>query len=178
MGQPQVEKVDLPAGTLIARAFPRVDYADSYAVQLPAGAPNSLDALARAALGTTPPWINLLMRLRDRIVGPIGLKTSHQVAGHATNSARLQIGDRIGIFRVFDRAENELLLGEDDQHLDFRLSLLVRNDTGADRALVSTIVRFHNLLGRMYFLPVRQFHRLIVPAMMRSAYRRYSTHGD
>jgi hypothetical protein len=174
MGQPQVLKVDLPAGTLVARAFPRIDYADTYAMHLPAGAPNSLDAVARAALGTAPHWISLLMRLRDQIVGPIGLKTSSQVVRRATNSARLQIGDQLGIFRVFDRTEDELLLGEDDRHLDFRLSLLVQSDAGANWAIVSTVVRFNNWLGRAYFLPVQQFHRLIVPSIMRHAYRRYS----
>jgi hypothetical protein len=42
----------------------------------------------------------------------------------------------------------------------------------ADRqVVVSTIVRFHNWLGRAYFVPVRPFHRLIVPAMIRYGLR-------
>jgi hypothetical protein len=178
MSQSRVRKVDLPAGTLVAQAFPRLDYADCYCVPLPAGAPNDLDAMARVALGGTPHWITLLMRLRDQIVGPFGLKTSTQVARRTGNNGRLQIGDQLGIFKVFDRTDNELLLGEDDRHLDFRLSVLVRNATDTDWAFVSTVVRFNNFIGRMYFLPVRQFHKLIVPAMMRNAYRHYATLSD
>ena len=44
MRQPGVQKVDLPIGTLGAQAFPHVDYADAYAIRLPGGKPNDLDA--------------------------------------------------------------------------------------------------------------------------------------
>ena len=113
------------------------------------------------------------MRLRDRIVGPIGLKTSDQSAWLNSGHNTFQVGDRLGIFRVFDRTDDELLLGEDDRHLDFRLSVLVRNDGNASWVIVSTLVRFNNALGRAYFLLVRPFHKLIVPALLRNAYRHY-----
>jgi hypothetical protein len=178
MSQPRVQKVDLPTGTLVAQAFPRIDYADAYRVQQPPGAPNDLDAVARAALGVAPHWVTFLMRIRDWIARKINLKTSSQAANRASNTDKLQIGDRVGIFKVFDRAANELLLGEDDRHLDFRLSVLLLNDAGVDWAIVSTIVRFNNWVGWAYFLPVRQFHQLIVPSMMRNAYRRAAARGE
>jgi len=171
--QPSVQKVDLPTETLVARAFPRIDYADAYRVRLPDGVPNDLDAVVRAALGTAPGWVTLLMRLRDRIAGMIGLKTASRAARGNIGPNTLQVGDRLGIFKVFDRAGDELLLGEDDRHLDFRVSVLLRNDGSAGWAIVSTVVRFNSWLGRAYFLPVRQFHKLIVPAMLRNAYQRY-----
>lgn len=167
-----VQKVDLPTETLVARAFPRLDYADAYRVRLPDGAPNDLDAVARAALGTVPRRVALLMRLRDRLVGLIGLKTANRSALRGISHDTLKVGDRLGIFKVFDRRADELLLGEDDRHLDFRVSVLVRNDGSADWAIVSTVVRFNSWLGRAYFLPVRPFHKLIVPAMLRNAYQR------
>jgi hypothetical protein len=168
-----VQKVNLPSETLAARAFPHMDYADAYAVRLPAGAPNDLDTVVRAALGTAPRWVALLMRLRDWIVGMIGLKTASRSAWRNPGHVTLQVGESIGIFRVFDRAVDELLLGEDDRHLDFRVSVLIQNDGSADWAIVSTVVRFNSWLGWAYFLPVRRFHKLIVPAMLRSAYQRY-----
>ena len=176
MRQPSIEKVDLPSETLVAQAFARPDYADAYRVRLPAGAPNDLDAVVRAALGTAPRWVTLLMRLRDRIAGLVGLKTSPQSARPDLGRGTLQAGDALGIFKVFDRTGDELLLGQDDRHLDFRVSVLVRNDGQADWAIVSTVVRFNNWMGWAYFLPVRPFHKLIVPAMLRSAYRRHSNH--
>jgi len=174
MRQPSVQKVDLPTETLVARAFPRIDYADAYCMRLPAGQPNDLDTIVRAALGMAPRWVALLMRLRDWIVGLIGLKTASRSARRDLGHHTLQVGESLGIFKVFDRSADELLLGEDDRHLDFRVSVLVRNDGSADWAIVSTVVRFNNWLGRAYFLPVRQLHKLIVPAMLRNAYRHLS----
>ena len=168
-----MQKVDLPTETLVARAFPHIDYADAYAVRLPAGEPNDLDTVVRAAMGTAPHWVALLMRLRDWIAGMIGLKTAGRSAQRDRGHDTLEVGESLGIFKVFNRRVDELLLGEDDRHLDFRVSVLVRNDGSADWAIISTVVRFNSWLGRAYFLPVRQFHKLIVPAMLRSAYQRY-----
>jgi hypothetical protein len=49
MRQPSVQKVALPTETLVAMAFPRIDYADAYSLRLPAGEPNDLDTVVRAA---------------------------------------------------------------------------------------------------------------------------------
>ncbi|HJZ48012.1 MAG TPA: DUF2867 domain-containing protein [Roseiflexaceae bacterium] len=178
MKRPSIQKVGLPTDSLIARAFPRRDYADAYRVQLPAGAANDLDSLVRATLGTAPGWIKLLLRLRDRLVAPFGLKTASGAPVSAFDRFELRPGHSVGLFKVIERTSDELLLGQDDLHLDFRVSVLVRSDGGADWVVISTIVRFNNWLGRAYFLPVRQFHKLIVPAMIRNAYQRYSErHG-
>jgi hypothetical protein len=175
VGQPIVQKVELPAGTLGALAFPHPDYADAYRVRLPDEAPSDPEAITLAVLGTAPGWVALLMRVRDWLVGMIGLKTSEQLLRRDGRRAGPRSIDDLGIFNVFERRADELLLGENDRHLDFRVSVLVRNDSGGNWAIVSTVVRFNNWLGRAYFLPVRLFHKLIVPAMIRSACRRFST---
>jgi hypothetical protein len=79
----------------------------------------------------------------------------------------LRPGGKLGIFKVYARSDDEVLLGEDDHHLDFRVSLLRVPEQGSDWIVVSTVVRFNNWLGRLYFLPVQFFHRLIVVAMLR-----------
>jgi Protein of unknown function (DUF2867) len=60
--------------------------------------------------------------------------------------------------------DRELILGEDDRHLDFRLSLLLRArpDGSGDELVATTVVRCHNALGRMYLALIAQFHRLVV----------------
>src|SRR5688500_19918521 len=103
MRQLRVQKVALPPQTLVARAFPRLDYADAYRMRLPDGAPNNLDAVARTVLGTAPGWVDLLMRLRDRLVGIVGLKTARRLARRDLGQDTLQVDDRLGIFRVFER---------------------------------------------------------------------------
>jgi hypothetical protein len=68
---------------------------------------------------------------------------------------------------VVARDEQEILLDEDDCHLDFRLSLRLEPMGPRHRLTVSTAVHFHGRAGRLYFLPVGPLHRVIVPAMMR-----------
>ncbi|MFE7777866.1 DUF2867 domain-containing protein [Streptomyces sp. NPDC057445] len=62
---------------------------------------------------------------------------------------------------------DELLLGEDASHLDFRASLLV----GERDVTLTTVVRTHNRLGRLYFAPVRYIHPFMVRWMLRRTYR-------
>jgi hypothetical protein len=103
------------------------------------------------------------MGLRNALVAPLGLV--------ATRSALARAGDRIGIFPVLAETLDEVLLGLDDRHLDFRVCVRVLDDGGERLGLVATLVRFHGALGRAYFLPVRPAHRLIVPAMLRRGVR-------
>ncbi|MER7108470.1 DUF2867 domain-containing protein [Streptomyces sp. NPDC000229] len=62
----------------------------------------------------------------------------------------------------------ELLLGEDARHLDFRASLLV-DDQGVT---LSTVVKTHNALGRLYFGVVRHVHPYMARLMLRRTHRR------
>ena len=84
-------------------------------------------------------------------------------------STSLQPGAVIGLFRVLARSDTEIILGDDDRHLDFRVGILRQVNGDRTVVVVSTIVSFHNWLGRLYFMPVQRFHRLIVPALMRRA---------
>ncbi|MEV8591878.1 DUF2867 domain-containing protein [Streptomyces sp. NPDC052012] len=71
---------------------------------------------------------------------------------------------------VVGRAQDELLLGEDAGHLDFRASLLL--DPVAGRVTLSSVVRIHNLRGRLYWAIVRHAHPLMARLMLRRTHRR------
>ncbi|TQK51867.1 uncharacterized protein DUF2867 [Streptomyces sp. SLBN-118] len=71
-------------------------------------------------------------------------------------------------FEIQATAPNELLLGEDAGHLDFRASVLIADDT----VTLTTVVRTHNWRGRLYFAVIRRFHPPIARRMLRRAYRR------
>ena len=168
MPNPTIEEVDLPKGSLVARCFTRIDYADAYRTKLPAGLFKDVDSLARSIFESSPWWARALMALRDGIVAVIGLKTSNW-DDFSDEDIKLQPGSSVRGFQVFERTEDEILLGLDDSHLDFRVSIL-RSAEGEDsRAVISTIVRFNNLLGRAYFVPVKPLHKIIVRAIMRRA---------
>ena len=159
----------VPEGGLAASTFHGIDYADAYAVVLP---PNvSARAFAEAVFFSSPRWVARLMALRNTIVRPLGLVATPSAFAHAAAAAN-GTGERIGIFPVLAAASDEVLLGLDDRHLDFRVSVRVLDDGLKRLGVVTTLVRFHGVLGRTYFVPVRPVHRLIVPAMLRNGARR------
>jgi hypothetical protein len=54
--------------------------------------------------------------------------------------------------------------------LDFRISLFlepIEGDVFKKIITISTTVIFHNKFGKIYFLPVKPFHKRIVPVMLK-----------
>jgi hypothetical protein len=170
---PKVTKVDVPSGSLIS-TVPFHDYADAFRMKVDANVFPNADTFARSCFSHAPSWIRYALRARDAVVSVVGLKPSkiESATKQDTPTAPLEPGDRAGIFRVMERTDNEIVMGEDDRHLDFRVSLLYEREPGSDDVAfvtLTTVVRFNNTLGRAYFLPVKPVHKLVVPAMMRGA---------
>lgn len=168
-----VRAVPVPEGGLTAGTFPGMDYADAYAVVLSPGV--GARSFAEAMCASSPRWVTALMALRNTIVRPLGLIATRSALEHA--AVANGSGERIGMFPVLAEAADEVVLGLDDRHLDFRLSVRVLEDGGEHVGVVTTLVRFHGVLGRAYFVPVRPAHRLIVPAMLRGALRELRATG-
>ncbi len=82
---------------------------------------------------------------------------------------------RIHIFKIYETRTHEIVLGENDKHLDFRLSVLRQppaTGTGdAPYLVLSTVVHCHNRLGRAYIMLIAPFHRLVVKSSLRRAAR-------
>ncbi|WP_307719043.1 DUF2867 domain-containing protein [Massilia glaciei] len=111
-----------------------------------------------------------LTRVRDVIVAGFGLKT----AKHLATLAKDAQSDRVGIFKIYSTNETEIVLGEDDKHLDFRVSVLCSYGPAPEsgrQLTVSTVVHCHNLLGRTYLFIIAPFHRVVVKASLRHAAR-------
>lgn len=108
------------------------------------------------------------MAVRDAVVCTVGLKTGRSLRPSSEQR------DRIGIFRLYEAHPQEVILGEDDKHLDFRASVLYREPRGPAchaSVVVSTVVRCHNLFGRAYIMLVAPFHRRVVASFLRRASR-------
>jgi hypothetical protein len=163
-------QVPLPTESRIAGLFPGAHLADAYAMALPPTATRDMTTLARAVMADPAPWARSLMHVRDRIVTTFGVKTSGQIEAQA----RAAGAERIGFFPVQSRSEQELILGEDDKHLNFRVSVLLRPrvDASGDELIVTTVVHCHNALGRTYLLLISPFHRLIVRSNLHRAAQR------
>ncbi|MBV7482580.1 DUF2867 domain-containing protein [Bordetella sp. BOR01] len=163
-------EVEPPAASSVAPWYVAADLVDAFAIDLPPGTTGDPLRLAEFVFATQPGWIAALMRVRDTLVRPFGIKTSKRLqAEQVTSGAR-----HIGIFRIFACDESEVMLGEDDRHLDFRVAVLHQSkmemDGGSDaRLVVTTVVRCHNRLGRVYIAAIRFFHRRVVIASLRHA---------
>ena len=137
-------------------------------IRLPSDASIDPDILTRFIFAEQPSWIGALIQVRDAIVARFGLKTAKHLAtlsGDAT-------GPRISIFRVFSTSETEVVLGENDKHLDFRVSILCTPGsppTTDNQLTLSTVVHCHNRLGRTYLSVIAPFHRQVVKASLRRA---------
>jgi len=169
--EPKLRSVELPPGSRIASIYGATHLADAYAVTLPRGSVRDPEALARFLFAQQPAWVGRLMGLRDMLVAGLGLKTARQLGSLQSDGH----DRRIGIFRIYATTTHEIMLGEDDKHLDFRVSVMVRPDstgpTEAAELVVATVVHCHNRLGRIYIRLIAPFHRQVVKAGLRQASR-------
>jgi len=161
IGSLSVMPVAVPAHSGVSQVYPSVHLADAFAIALPSGATRDPEALARFIFAHQPAWIGALTRLRDLIVAGFGLKTTRQLAT-LENQAR---AERVGIFKIYSSNDTEIVVGEDDKHLDFRISLLCTDG----KLTLSTVVHCHNLLGHAYLFAIAPFHRAVVKASLRRA---------
>jgi hypothetical protein len=149
--------VPVPATPLLATALPRVDHADAVAVVRRPGTPHDPQVWADALFHDVPRWVGASMAVRDSLVGLVGIARSGP-----------------GSFATLARRTDEVLLGSDEEHLDFRASVLVERD----RVVLSTVVTLHGPRGRMYFGPVRLVHPVAVRAMLTRAAHRLSCRAE
>lgn len=132
-------------------------FIDAYRVEIGAIALNAREACIRMVLHG-PRWIDALLRLRNILVRPFGLKTSGEGAPAPHGL--------IGLLPVVSETPERLVAGFDDYHLDFRLVVELAGDAAGRQVTSTTLVRTHNLLGRTYLTLIMPFHKLVVRGMM------------
>src|SRR3984893_188107 len=118
------------SGTLLAGA----QFVDAFSLEVDGGALDARHAAERM-FARSPAWIDALLRLRNMIVAPLGLKTS---------GARETVREMIGMFPVLSETPDRLVAGFNDKHLDFRVVVDVAA-CGQGRS-VTTLLLTHNLL--------------------------------
>lgn len=163
----------MPSNSILKLHNHSFDYVDSYQRSFL----DEMDRIDITKIGKLffvcgPKWADNLFEVRNKIVRLFGLKTLGNITDRKKqlDDFKCEKGERLGLFKVFDKTDNEVILGEDDKHLDFRVSLLLEklsDKTEQKNLTITTTVKFNNSFGRLYFLPVRPFHKLIVPTMLK-----------
>ncbi|MEE9437392.1 MAG: DUF2867 domain-containing protein [Saprospiraceae bacterium] len=156
-----VSKSKLPKKSILSIAGYKSDYNDSYSFHVENNQITIRD-LYLSIFAKAPKWVNFLMSLRNRIVGIFGIKTESKPFVKTT----FEVGDKVGIFKIYNIQEHEIIAGEDDKHLSFRVSVYKSPNA---TILVSTLVKYHNVFGRIYFFIVAPFHKLIVKNILKKS---------
>lgn len=74
--------------------------------------------------------------------------------------------------RTIAVTEDEVMLGADGKHLDYRAGVITTAGPGRTVAVVVSVVTVHSRAGRLYFAIIRRFHPLVVRALLRRGARR------
>ncbi|KFA49971.1 hypothetical protein S40293_10484 [Stachybotrys chartarum IBT 40293] len=171
MATAPVRKVPFPGESRLQPLYKSAYFIDAFAVTLPRQQATTYKphAVARAFFDNPPAWCSLLMWIRDHIMSMFGVKGSTQIQAEAVKRGM----DTVSVFPVISSTDKEIILGEDDSHLNFSISIMIRDveqptstvkeDDEKETELVSTtVVHCHGWLGRAYLAVIGPFHVFIV----------------
>ena len=77
---------------------------------------------------------------------------------------------------VIEQNEKEIIIGAKYKHMTFHVSLFcsdVKDKT--QEVSITTIVKYENILGRIYFAAIWLFHRIIVSYLFKRAIKIHNT---
>jgi hypothetical protein len=147
-GRARAYSTDASPTVLLTASGIRPDWTDCQRQPVSSRACTDPAVWARVLFHESPAWVRSALSIRDRAVALLGLQPTTR-----------------DNFPVLAQNEEEVLVGSDDRHLDFRAAVRC-----ADGAVdVITFVQIHNELGRFYLAPVRLVHALMVRKMLQSA---------
>ncbi len=129
------------------------EHVDSLSATMVDGSPMTADILFERMFIQLPPFVLKLLKLRDALVKPLGLKTGATFRD-----------------RIIDRDEEEIIIGAEDKHLSFWVSVYCSKPYCDQQTVaVTTTVKYHNFLGKCYFAVIKPFHKFIVGYLFRKA---------
>ena len=143
---------------LIKKYFP-ANYKDCFRDKIYRKPYMSVNALFNLMFSQYPKWIMRMYYIRNLIVKPFGVKINKSFAN-----------------MVIEQNENEIIIGAKDKHLTFHVSLFcsdVKDKT--QEVSITTIVKYENILGRIYFAAIWLFHRIIVSYLFKRAIKIHNT---
>lgn len=101
-----------------------------------------------------PQWITALMKFRNAIIKPFGLK------GEKNLSAL-----------VIAESDNLATISKSDKHLDFVIAFMTERRNDSLYLSVCMKVRYNNRMGKFYFAIIKPFHRLICKILLKRTRR-------
>lgn len=144
-----MNKAKIDNRSLINNYLP-ADYVDSFSKEVFVNKNITPDTFFDMAFNHFPGWISWLLRVRNILVKPLGL----DVKSRFSDSVR-------------ERNANEIIWGMPDTHLNFHVSVWCGELHDNKQELrITTVVKFNNTLGRLYFFVIKLFHGVIVRSLL------------
>lgn len=164
-------EVPIPVDCSLHASARTAYFADAFETLVPHSNMTATQIYA-AIMRSTPKWVDIAMLTRNRIVRLFGLKDLGALSAvSATAEESLKPGQRLGIFTFAGATPTELVMQDTDKHLSVQIAVIKQTvDAVHDRVIACTVVHTHNLLGKLYLLPVGPAHKRIVPAVLRRAH--------
>ena len=104
----------------------------------------------------------MLYAIRACLVKPFGIETK------AIESEEL----------IIEEDKQEAIMRKDDKHLLFYVDIFITPlETGKQMIEVTTLVKYHNWVGKAYFFCIKPFHRVIVPLVLKKRYAEQHSRG-
>lgn len=129
---------------------------DSVSKRIRPEEPLTPDRIFEAMFCNFPKPVEWLFKLRNALVKPFGLQGG-------------------GGFRsmISERSDEEIILCKNDKHLCFWVSIYCSlPEDGWQETSVTTVVKYNNLLGKIYFFGIWVFHKLLVKSLFRKAIKK------
>ncbi|MCC8145234.1 MAG: DUF2867 domain-containing protein [Bacteroidales bacterium] len=156
-----IKRTTIPVNSTITNGFGDIDYFDSYQVKKTSN--KSAEEISKEIM-QLPDWVNVLLFIRNRAVGLFGLKTEKNTPEPKT------------FFMLIENRDEEIVMGEDDKHLNFRASIMKNKSEGT--ISLTTVVHYNNAWGRIYFLPVKPFHIIIMKTLLKRYLKKYNKENE
>lgn len=158
---------NIPDESQIHNNMKSIDYFDSYMV-----IKETQDSIQKITerIFTLPIWVKTLLNLRYYVfVKPLGLKTGKKEENNIEKKRNDVYRNNFGSISIVSSNSNEIIMGDNDKHLDYRISIYKQNDGIFTKIVLTTFVKFNNKLGKTYFAIIRPFHKLVVNSLLKKA---------
>ena len=164
----QIVEELIPRSDKIFISFGKVNYEDSFCLSFETKKLFDVDFIIVKLIKSIPKWFKFLLDLRNAIASIFGLKTG-KIGNVYESLEKLNFkqGQSLGDLSVILKEKYHLITELKDKHLDFRVSIMIREEEDTTKVFFSTIVKFNNIFGRMYFFLITPFHRLIIPNILK-----------
>lgn len=159
---------EIPKGSLIEKFLP-ADHFDVHTYKVKIEKLNA-DDIQVAFWTNSPKWVQALMNFRNSLVKLVGLKGGAKDIKAFENCIRT--GGTYDMVSIPAKSENETVLRLDDSHLSALISIHIKKLDDTEKLVsATTLVHYHNKLGKFYFFVIKPFHHLVVRGMLGKAVR-------